>query len=479
MYFTTLVSNLVSDLYNLSYLQRLSLSHWSFLIPELSEIMSGLEILGATAAGLQIADKMWDICTQILEKPKDTKAVAALSADAQSLSARLRLHELKMKDGALQACQQLRNRLDELVDEIRGLRERNTCSKVATAFKLRNPIFREKYEHMLNEFKVRMCIENQNSVTEMDGRVKAMMEMMKQLKVDAEPLKGVPEMEGAFLALQETIAQLTSDIATVKATARQIREAIDDQRKMLTKVMPQFQKDIKIDGDITRQKIDVSTRAVIDHIDQREEQTNSLTRINAEFLPNPLSLTWYNDMERRPDFRLWSLDNNPNGNDHLHPIGEYEGTVVTSVTTNNTVESIYSKRHIAHEVDEHIRESKRQRRSDVAAYLGLVKRGEYIAELREYMPSDLAERFKTAPIEVRREALRVSRGLGQEFRYAVLDRILRQKSLTLPKIHLQEDLERAMLACNMEKLTVELGFFLPCVIGDITYLYKLQVLLSR
>lgn len=75
------------------------------------------------------------------------------------------------------------------------------------------------------------------------------------------------------------------------------------------------------------------------------------------------------------------------------------------------------------------------------------------------MPPTIVERFgKDIPQDVLKEALAVTRRLGQEYRYYLLDRILKQKSCTLPKLEVMEDLERGILAIHAEKLNVELGF---------------------
>jgi hypothetical protein len=139
------------------------------------------------------------------------------------------------------------------------------------------------------------------------------------------------------------------------------------------------------------------------------------------------------------------------------------------------VENVYGKRHIADDVDQHIQERKRQRVNDVSPYFCLAKRGNHFEELREFIPPDMQAFFNRLPTDVRRELVRSSQRFGQESQYAFYDQICRQKAITIPQIHLLEDLERAMLACNTEHLDVTLGLFVPHVIDNRTYLYKLHV----
>jgi hypothetical protein len=149
------------------------------------KVMSGIEILGAFAAGSQIANSVWSICCKMLDKANDAKSLALLKADAQNLSLQLKIHELKLKDRALDACRYLRMELDRIVADVGKLNGRSVYVKAATALKLYKLDFREKFEHVMNEFQVKMWLETRKSADEIDEKLRTMTTMMEELKVAA------------------------------------------------------------------------------------------------------------------------------------------------------------------------------------------------------------------------------------------------------------------------------------------------------
>ena len=436
-----------------------------------SNVMSGIEILGAFAAGSQIAGSVWSVCSRMLDKPNDTKALALLKTDAQSLSLQLKIHELKVKDGALDACRYLRMQLDTIVADIGNLKGRSVYVKAATALKLYKPEFRERFEHVMNEFQVKMWLETRKSADEIDEKLKTMTNMMEELKVAAEPLESTTERESSCAQLREMIDKLSEDIKSHEKTAQLLQQAMAEHG--LTDVISHIERSIRSDGDTTREKIEESKVVIVNRIDDCVHFNDSLTRIKSELLPNPSSLRWNDRTERGSNCRLWSLDNNSSELE-AQPSAQYDGIALISNSL-ETVENVYGKRHIADDVDQHIQERKRQRGNDVSTFFGLAKRGNHFEELCEFIPPSMQEFFNRLPIDVRSELVRSSQRFGQESRYAFYDQIYRQKAITIPKIHLLEDMERAMLACNTEHLDVTLGFFVPHVIDFQTYLYKLQV----
>lgn len=421
--------------------------------------MSGLEILGGIAAGLQIIQQVWSLGAGIFDKPKDTKALAEIRTAARNYSAQLLLWEANLKEEALLACQQFRNTLDDVVQQIDGLKSRKKRVKVFTALKLYKPDFQEKFTNALTEFTVRMCVQSQRSVDEMDGELKGMTKMMEELKISSIKLDGIPGMECAFVAIQEKMERLAKDMEMNRTTAHQTQHAMHDLQNTVTAIVPQFERAITSDGELTRATVAESTTSLFEHINKRLDLNDSLTRIKAEIIPNPQSLVWHEGAEKRPTLRVWSLDNDSDDADGSRPNAEHEGIDLLSVRLNETIETVYTKKHIADDVDDRIRDRKRRRVDDVSPYFGLAKRGQHFEELRQYMPPALRDRYKDIPHDIRRQALQIARRIGQEHYYVVLDRILQHKADTLPKLSAVEDMERAMLATYAEKLSVTLGFY--------------------
>jgi hypothetical protein len=408
----------------------------------------------------------------MLDKPNDTKALALLKTDAQMLSLKLKLQELNVEDGTLDAYRRLRMQLDIIVADIGKLKGRNACLKAATALKLYKPQFREKFDHATNEFQVKMWLETRKTADEVEQKLETMTNMMDEMKVTAEPSESTTDQENSSAQLREMMEKLSEDIKSHEKTAQRLRQAMAEQPHGLTDVISHLERSIRSDGDTTREKIEESTVIIVNHIDERVHLNDSLTRIKSELLPNPSSLRWSDKIERGSNCRLWSLDSNSSL--EAQPSAQYEGIDLVANSL-ETLENVYGKRHIADDVDQHIQERKRQRVNDVSAYFGLAKRGNHFEELREFIPPDMQEFFNRLPTDVRTELVRSSQRFGQESRYAFYDQIYRQKAITIPKIHLLENMKRAMLACNTEHLDVTLGFFVPHVIDSRTFLYKIDI----
>ena len=143
-------------------------------------------------------------------------------------------------------------------------------------------------------------------------------------------------------------------------------------------------RDMFLEGDMAREGIRTSISRVgnqLDNVLERLDTTESIARIKAEVLPNSESVIWY-DTERGQGSRLWSLDQAPTDDEAPEPIAQYNGLELLSIHLDEA-EKIYTKRHIAENIDEAIRKGKRRRTTDVQPYFGLAKRGEYLEELRE------------------------------------------------------------------------------------------------
>jgi len=249
-------------------------------------------------------------------------------------------------------------------------------------------------------------------------------------------------------------------------------------------ILPQILTAITADGSTTREKIDQSTDMVLrnlNRISHHLDLSESAVRIKAEILPKSSPLIWYGDptTNKQPGFRLWTLDNESD-NVRPSPNALLGGVEFSSVSLSETYDNIMTKRHLAEDVDEDIRARKYQRIDDLAAYFGLAKRGNRLEELREYMPLAIGDIFpNNVPREYQMEATRIARTLSQEYRYMILDQIRKRELYTLPKLHLLEDMERAMLALHAEKMGVNFGFFLVRTLDDVDLPYKLGIRITR
>lgn len=385
----------------------------------------------------------------------------------------------KPPDVAL-ACRDLHQNLENIIKGIEGLKRRKRLTKVATCLKLYKEEVREKFADALDEFRFRMCAESQKSVVQIDEKLQEMTKTMEDLQITARTLTIDSGAEAVVARIQERMVTLSEEIRKLQISAHETRRELQELQRASASIKSQFERTLRHDSNITRETIKQSTAQVINHVNNVVQGEKNIEKIRLEYVPQPSSLIWYDAIGGKPEFRLWSLDEALHNDDRSEPVAQYGGTELSSVRLNETVESIYAKRHIADDVIDHVNEQKRRRISDVSPYFAIAKRGDYLEELREYMPPSVVDQFfGDVPRDVQLEVLQISRRLGQEYRFAVLDQIMRQKANTLPKLHMVENLERAMLALYAGKLSVSLGFYVEHTIDGANYLFDLCVNVSR
>jgi len=177
--------------------------------------MSGLEILGAAASALQIAGTIYDLGKRILEKPKDTKAVKGIVADAKKGVISLQQWEQQMPPQVTHACSELGEKLQSIIVEVESL-EKNALEKTFTSLKLYKQTFREKFADALALFQFHMCAQCQLSVVEVDDKLVSLTEKMDKLKIASEVLEGIPGMENSVAKIHEQIKTLSDDMQNLR-----------------------------------------------------------------------------------------------------------------------------------------------------------------------------------------------------------------------------------------------------------------------
>jgi hypothetical protein len=441
-------------------------------------MVTGLDVLGATASALQIIGMICSLGNRILDKPKDTKSIRLIAADAKSYISHLDQWKSIHTGDAKEACEELRQQLVAVIDEIDGLKGRKALTKAKTCLKLYKPEFRETFADALEKFMFRMCLESRRSVGDVDDKLGEMTERMKELRIASKALETIPGMEQGVEKVEETIQALSKDIAALTTAITRVQSSLS-QLESRSVGRDQLDDAVRADGDVTRERIQKSTTMIVGAIEKLNEQqmTNeSLIKIGTEILPKSSDLVWYDENASHRTFKIYSLDEPPDEAARSVPQANLNGLDLSSVRLETTYDELLAKRHVADDIEEDVREKKRRRKGDVSAYVSLARRGNRLDELREFVPSRVEEQFRNElSREAQLEALRVARSLGQEYRYIVLDQILQQKAYTLPKIHLLEDMERAMLTLHSNKMEATLGFLFDHDVDGRLFPYDLQL----
>ena len=397
-------------------------------------MVTGLEVLGAAASALQIVGTICSLGNRILDKPKDTNALKTICADSEKHIRNLIHWEREFTGDTKQACIDLRQQLEAITNEIRGQKRRSLFTRTATCLKLYEPEFCKKFAKSLEEFKFWMCIESKRTADTMSEQLQGMTKAVEELGLTSKRLERLPGVGEIVAKVDSEMLKLSGDIQTMSNTIAEVESAV---RKLEQKsLIPQMENLVVSDGHTTREQLRDATETVIQRLDkvqERLELSESLTRIRAETLPKRSDLVWHDDAVPNEKFKVWSLDNPLDEQVIDAPQATLHGLDLSSERLDSTYNAVSMNPHIAADVDEEIREKKRRGISSISPFVALAKRGAYLEQLHEYVPKSIIQRFEeNLPHYTQAEVLRIVQTLAQEYRYSLLDRIVRDPAYSLP-----------------------------------------------
>lgn len=424
--------------------------------------MSGLEILGAAAAGLQLADIIRQLCNRLLDKKEDAKGLIVLAGDVRNYCEQLRQweHDASLSQIAQKSCIRLRTALEAIIEDLEGRNRKGIFARIFNPTKRSKQDYHTMLWHSLIEFNMYVLVENHrglsNTNLNLDNLTLTTQALQTAMNIAQSGTQSV------FATIQEGISALS---ANIQIAGNEVEECQETLRHLDTTHLPQLHSAVESEGNITRERIDKSSAPIFERLGNVENLLNTnetVTRIMTELLDEPKSLEWYGENGLEPDLRVWCLDTPSHTSEQTGLAGRYGGIELSSAPFKEPAETIFSRRDISHEVEETINMNRRRRLADIEPYVGLAKRDNDVHQLYEYMPSALVERLHDESMseDALREALRISRTLGQEYRYSIIDQILTQRLYTVPELRRFEEMERAMIALHAEKFKVHLGFYL-------------------
>ena len=161
------------------------------------------------------------------------------------------------------------------------------------------------------------------------------------------------------------------------------------------------------------------------------------------------------------------------------PDAELNGKAVLSKKSAETSDEILNLnvRDIGDTFDRVLSKMKRRRTNAISPYCGLVKLGEHLHILTEFLPSHLTEKLvKNARPEELHEILKVTRRLEQQYRIGLFSRIVQHELYRTPKLKEFEERERATVVNQAEKMHVEFSLLFQSRKGE---LIALDLKMSR
>ena len=191
-----------------------------------------MDIFGTVAAAIQLGETIYDLGKRIRKKPKDTKAVEVIVADAKKAVTSLRQWEAQMPPEVTQACRELRGKLQEIIDDVEGLKKKNLFKKMFTSLKLYHPEFLQQFSKSLALFQFHIGAQNQLAIGDVNGKLDSLKEEMKILTISSELLpEGITGLDGKVAEIQDEIQRLSEMMDGFKLLEETRREAVSSCTK--------------------------------------------------------------------------------------------------------------------------------------------------------------------------------------------------------------------------------------------------------
>jgi hypothetical protein len=124
--------------------------------------MSGFEIIGAVAAGLQFAEVAFNILKRIKQKIKDESALRELKNDCEAIVTNLADFDAGSSPQAQVATRRLQTRLQAIIESIGGVQTMKWYAKIANLFRIWNSDFLKELEIATDLFRTFMVLETAN-----------------------------------------------------------------------------------------------------------------------------------------------------------------------------------------------------------------------------------------------------------------------------------------------------------------------------
>jgi hypothetical protein len=236
-------------------------------------MLDPVSILGFTAAGLQVFQQLIQLKNRILAKPDDGETLRAIRDEAQNLFTELRKYEKNLTgeeesesvnddepdpvastEGLVRtvkaASMELRDVLQDVVDEIDGLGKRKRIAKALTFLSIYSPRFERRLTVALRTFQLKFTLQNkkqtENSLAEMTAKLDKLTLTKQQFVED------FPEMKDAIAAIDGRIAALSKGMDEIRVNQVEFQEAM---KGYFPEMVSQIWEGVRKDGDETRELV--------------------------------------------------------------------------------------------------------------------------------------------------------------------------------------------------------------------------------
>lgn len=413
--------------------------------------MDPLSIFGASVSTLQLLGSLFKLGKVLLGADFDMSA-KEIYEHCTSCIAHLQRWEMEQTGEVQITCRELREQLQSIVEKSDRLKGKNRFTKAAKVLAGRSHEYRERIQLAFERFNLVIGLEAEKQCTLANNKLNELNKKMERLQITAATLVEIPGMDSALASVREEIIHLSKATASVRDSANLIHselQAIKNAGSTILDLKDFMQKD----GQSTRAQLEKTTQVLLEQLSTND----SICKIRSELIEDEEEILWYDD---HPDLAtsssmLWSTD------EGKQRTARYQGVEFSVSTSSETIDEIFKKRNVADEFDQILSRAKRRRLTSVSPYFALTKRENRFQILYRYMPPELLTKLTESVPDphVLREIVRTAHNLGQNYEYSIYQRIVNGSCTSLPRLARFQHMEFSMLASLVEKLSMELGFY--------------------
>jgi hypothetical protein len=240
-------------------------------------MLDPVSLVGLAAAGMQMFQQLVELKNRILAKPDDKKTLRAIRSETQQMIKELRKYEKDLISEAnlgfsnvkvvgaeaegvstdkgvvgdvKTASMELRDVLQDVIDDIDGLGKRGFIKNVLTCLSIYSPRFEQRLTAALRVFHVKFALQSQrkseNSLAEMTQKLDRLTINKQHLEED------LPEMTDAIALIDDRIAALRKSMDEVRTSQVMFQDAM---KTYFPEMRSQIREDVRKDGDETRELV--------------------------------------------------------------------------------------------------------------------------------------------------------------------------------------------------------------------------------
>ena len=174
--------------------------------------------------------------------------------------------ERKMGNDVANACNILKNNLENITHDIETRKTKGRVSKALSALKLYSPEYQERFRRALQEFEFQMCLLGKRDTKQGDVEMGNMTERMKKLQITIETLE-------TFSGHESAIAEMNSELEKLSVMFRRLKESLE----IIQQAISSFEHKAIANSRLLETLISTESRTIREKIVEKRRNFNSVS----------------------------------------------------------------------------------------------------------------------------------------------------------------------------------------------------------